>query len=528
MLTLKDFGSISPTFVANVPVKKSPKFLFVSITNPDDIKNPTKQITIRRHAKRDANRAKNTRQNSQFKRLIVQTTPNKAVVPRSSVPYNPSAPQQRSEQQWQQADTVDVSSENPPVIEQDKSPESLNTNFNSLAFLRPLGAGRGLNPFAPYPVEPNSRTVQLLDYSQQVGELQHHPMRAIWITIGMSDTSAFHLTLSSASLTLAQKCNQAAGETTESINYYTTAAHTISERLQDPVDSTSDGVVGTILGFACLDNTVGNWERWQLHMNGLQKVLELRGGIESLQTSHILQVTAFWVDVTGSLIQDTIPRFPIPNCALADPEPHRSPRIIFFSQKWNTKFPDLWDISDGLTSLASLTGYVNNQKKKNLLCHGEFFNPINVYPVAHKFLSMSRYAVAAEINMSSSGLIIREILRLTSLLFFGLVKEKCGVFPSGVPENEVRLARLITDIAVNWSSFMDLALWVLTVSALAEEGDRSWYVSQISVAMASLGLAGWDDALKMLKELIWIDELLDEAANILGMELLDFQLALDS
>jgi hypothetical protein len=78
-------------------------------------------------------------------------------------------------------------------------------------------------------------------------------MRVTWITIGMSDSSAFNLTLASASVALAQESNPAARETIESMKYYTTSIRALKQRLQDPVDSTSDGVISTILGFACLD-----------------------------------------------------------------------------------------------------------------------------------------------------------------------------------------------------------------------------------------------------------------------------------
>jgi hypothetical protein len=140
---------------------------------------------------------------------------------------------------------------------------------------------------------------------------------------------------------------------------------------------------------------------------------------------------------------------------------------------------------------------------------------------------MPHYAAAAKANMGSSGLIIHEILRLTSLLFISLLKEQFRVSPSGVSENKLRLARLLTEVTADWSSFMDLHLWVLTVSALAEE-NRSWYVSEIAVTMTLLGLTEWDDALKILKELIWVGEMLDEAADELGRELADFRLALAS
>lgn len=69
----------------------------------------------------------------------------------------------------------------------------------------------------------------------------------------MSDSSAFHITLAKASILHAQELNQWTGETTDSMKHYTTSVHAVSKRLQDPVDSTSDGVIATILGLACLD-----------------------------------------------------------------------------------------------------------------------------------------------------------------------------------------------------------------------------------------------------------------------------------
>jgi len=237
---------------------------------------------------------------------------------------------------------------------------------------------------------------------------------------------------------------------------------------------------------------------------------------------HSVELTEHRIDVTGSLVLDTVPRFSIPHYATVDPKPHPSPRIFAFSLKWTTKFPDVLDISESLTSLASLASHVNNQKTKNGLRQGELFVALNVHPVAHKLLSIPRYAAAARTNMSSSGLIINEILRLTSLLFIALLKEQFRVLPSGVSENRLRLALLLTKVTVDWSSFMDLHLWVLTVSALAETEDRSWYVSKLAVTMTFLGLTAWDEALKILRELIWVGDMLDEAADELGRELADF------
>jgi hypothetical protein len=75
----------------------------------------------------------------------------------------------------------------------------------------------------------------------------------VWITIGISDHSAFHLTMANASMLLAIETGSKTIETSESLNYYSMSLRSVEKRLQDPVDSTSEGVIGAVLGFVCHD-----------------------------------------------------------------------------------------------------------------------------------------------------------------------------------------------------------------------------------------------------------------------------------
>ena len=146
MSTLNNFGSIEPTFAATIPLQKSPKFLFVTISNPDEIRDPTKQTTIRRHAKRDADRARKRSHRIQAESVMLEGRVKQTVVSHPRVRCNTGAERPHGKQKNQ------------------ISPEQLNNESTSLAFLRPLGAGLGFNPLAPYPVEPSSQKTQLLDY----------------------------------------------------------------------------------------------------------------------------------------------------------------------------------------------------------------------------------------------------------------------------------------------------------------------------------------------------------------------------
>jgi hypothetical protein len=78
-------------------------------------------------------------------------------------------------------------------------------------------------------------------------------MRNIWMTITMTERSAFHLTLANSALFLTAEINKRIIENAESIDHYTMAVKLTEKRLQDPIDAISEGVIGTVLGFACHD-----------------------------------------------------------------------------------------------------------------------------------------------------------------------------------------------------------------------------------------------------------------------------------
>jgi hypothetical protein len=156
MATLKDFGSIKPTFVTNVRLEKSPKFLFVTISNPDQIKGRKQQTSIRSHAKRKSDQERKRKYDIRTETLNLKPQ------------VEPSAKQPTSKPTHQQNDALNLSTEIQLIGEQDSSRHQTNHELGSLALLKPLGAGRGLNPFAPYPFQLNSKTTQLMDRCMSV------------------------------------------------------------------------------------------------------------------------------------------------------------------------------------------------------------------------------------------------------------------------------------------------------------------------------------------------------------------------
>ena len=129
--------------------QRRPAFTFVNITTPDDISDPNKQRTIRRHA-----RAIATRRGRRPRTGPLSVTFDLVEGPGNSVPARASSSESPSILPGPLLDP-------PPASPQDHDPHVL----QSLEFLKPIGWGRGITPFSPFPIEVNQRMLQLVNFS---------------------------------------------------------------------------------------------------------------------------------------------------------------------------------------------------------------------------------------------------------------------------------------------------------------------------------------------------------------------------
>jgi hypothetical protein len=79
------------------------------------------------------------------------------------------------------------------------------------------------------------------------------PFRDCWFPIAMLDAAAFHQVLSNSALQLASLKAEGTQETVESMRYHTRAIESVQQRISDPVLGITDGIIVTIIAFACHD-----------------------------------------------------------------------------------------------------------------------------------------------------------------------------------------------------------------------------------------------------------------------------------
>ena len=145
---MEDFRNIEPTFATSVPANQPRAFSFVTVQNPDELKQKSRQSLIRKHAKQDVDRAK-----ARKHRATIQTLKREQPVQISPAHRN--------------AGSARLASTSLASPSDGKSAANKDRNFQPLPdieILKPIGAGRGLVPFAPYPVKPSTRDIQLFDF----------------------------------------------------------------------------------------------------------------------------------------------------------------------------------------------------------------------------------------------------------------------------------------------------------------------------------------------------------------------------
>ena len=128
------------------------QFAFINITDPKDLTHADNQRIIRRHAW-DAGRPHKRRRRRNYTFDLSDfhppATDYASIVPVQQV--NNDHDRQKDEGLKKYLEEVE------------RIPPS---QYLPIECLRPLGAGRGLDPLAPFPIPSNSRIVQLIDFGK--------------------------------------------------------------------------------------------------------------------------------------------------------------------------------------------------------------------------------------------------------------------------------------------------------------------------------------------------------------------------
>jgi hypothetical protein len=103
------------------------------------------------------------------------------------------------------------------------------------------------------------------------------PIRKGLLSLAIHDEAVFHACLSQYAASYNLRFQ--AGDPIESIEHRTEGIRLLNERLGDPVRGLSDGSIATVANIAIYEAANGSLSSVQVHMDGLEKMVSLRGGL---------------------------------------------------------------------------------------------------------------------------------------------------------------------------------------------------------------------------------------------------------
>ncbi|KAI1143106.1 hypothetical protein F5Y05DRAFT_142731 [Hypoxylon sp. FL0543] len=379
-----------------------------------------------------------------------------------------------------------------------------------------------------YPVEMDEDRLSLVRFLVEEAQSTYRPFRFPWITMGLSDSAALHITLANAALFRGLKADpQALKQKPEfSINpdamkWYTLSLASITQRLADPAERASEGLVIAVTGFVCHDSSVGNFDRFCVHMEGLQRLIERKGGLETL-SSPFLRIMISWLDLNGATFFNAKPRFGIPRLAIQDIDAGNDSRYLQqLLQYWNADCPSLGDIMSAMKATAAVASYINRQSDNPKFWTDDVTIARLLGPAFHKILSLEGRPLPNDpTDPQYSGTAAREAFRRAALVFLAAVKIRMG-YGAYEMERHLEAFRQISQLPlVDWGVVAELNLWAHIISAMQEDSpNRAWHVLTIVGIMETIGLQTGSQAIDMARGIIWVDALDAGKSDLLCSEI---------
>ena len=346
--------------------------------------------------------------------------------------------------------------------------------------------------------------------------------------IALLDDSTFNQVLSIAAIALGKLQKNPASTELEAIKYHSAALESVNKRLKDPIHGNSDGVVASVVGFACHSRQTADFDAWAMHMKALQKILDTRGGVDSV-TMRNLRFLLFLIDTAGCCTRDIRPIFALPVHILpAVAELHSRcsarPQVEGLLSRLVKQYPSTKALSEIVRDLSVVTQYFEHESKTD----SYFYQPSNksgdwLVPLVHRCLDL----VPNDSDVTGQAeLTVSEALRHATILFMQPVRRRFGI-NTGSSEQRVRkLKKILQQPLAVWHGFEALLRWII-VSASTEARaieERLW----LAGLLASYGPfqdSSRDDHMRSLRSFIWKEDVFEDPVADFLSQVEDIQLS---
>ncbi|KAG4429803.1 hypothetical protein IFR05_014714 [Cadophora sp. M221] len=372
-----------------------------------------------------------------------------------------------------------------------------------------LGAGR-VDPFGNYPIRISPTEQWLLDEVHTNPTPLFRTFEKAWLPSAIHDSAMFHQLLANIAINV-YTIQGRDSTNVVSMRHHASALNYINRIISDPEKGTSDGVMCSVGTFVCYSAYTENFTSLDMHLSGLERIVELRGGWKTFDRNETLRCQLFGVDLAGACRRDSKPRFPLPDYLIQETQTANYSHAI-----------GPYGISPGLASCIGLFRHdtillkafhdlsiaIEHVNRKARL--GEDWADIKFFifwidPIVHGL-------VGREFLVDEKAL--QELTRLGLLLLLSKTRRYCGQLGVSTRYFVGKLNNLLAgqNSFISGVSSEKVLLWAVFMGMFEtkDENDGDWFIKKAASVAYKLGFWGWSDTLSAVQEFVWIQDVFDD------------------
>ncbi|KAH0494512.1 hypothetical protein TgHK011_001129 [Trichoderma gracile] len=433
----------------------SRQFSFVNISHPEEGRSRRVLTSIRRHVMADVGRAK--RKRAKWKIIPLEISNRNASSEGDAAPYETS-------------------------------------ELPSLARMPPS--------FQTYLINADAHACELINFMTAEADYVYRPFRISWVQIGLSDATAFNLWLAQAVVIrdgVLYEDRATSSDTeyltgSEANKYYSKSLSQLSNRLSNREECTR----------------VGNWDRYCMHMNGLERIYHLRNGFEGLDAE--LPLMAFFVDLIGASMLDRYPRFPIPRrfttSSNVDQDDDVPDSLYELLQEAEKVVPEGKRIYAMLRKIGPVITMVNRNVNNPLFWTQDAILVEKLGLASHFILSVPKSA-EDDPQLDHSIFQVQRMVQLACLMIISRLKQLAAFHCADMDPFRERFMGLLHEPRNEIRAELEmLRLWaIVTACSLTDTEAQGLFILEARHSIRALGYRAAKEALEHVKALLWLDNI---------------------
>ncbi|KAF3391097.1 hypothetical protein DPV78_010946 [Talaromyces pinophilus] len=386
-----------------------------------------------------------------------------------------------------------------------KRRRAIKSSHNSLKLVREIAR---VDPFDAFPIKFEPYMFDLLKYYMTTvwksfytieSLTSLNPMTDYWIPLAFYDDAFLHLLIGCAD-SHNTRCMHFE-ERPIALRHMQQALSIIKTRIAT-MRAVADETIAVIATLAFVEKTRGSFDNWRIHMNGLKRLVDMRGGLVSLETKPMVMTKVFRADLCGSIDTVGVPFFsrhylPSPAQATID------------SKQTTTGF----DALDAMLNLDDgIKQHITALEEATRLTSSLMTNKNNNQADAARI----RFLVTrTQYTLLSTPKYPNTVLELSRLVLILYSENMVNESPPRLPICDVLIARFrdiwLTAGNIGISVPLQFKLWSLFIAAsvisVVAEPLMDWYLAYIDETASQMRISEWSHLVDVFDMFLWDEKI---------------------